>query len=64
MGQLPIVARLYVGAVIFAGLSLLVACLPGVHFDQPLVFAILLVFSSATAAMKVHLPLTTSGSTL
>jgi diguanylate cyclase (GGDEF)-like protein/putative nucleotidyltransferase with HDIG domain len=64
MAQLPIAARLYVGAVIVVGLTLLVACLPGAHFDQPLIFLALLVLSSATAAMKVHLPLTTSGSTM
>jgi diguanylate cyclase (GGDEF)-like protein/putative nucleotidyltransferase with HDIG domain len=64
MAQLPIAARIYVGLVIAAGVSLLAACLPMAQFDQPLLFTVLLACSSATAAMKVYLPLTTTGSTM
>jgi diguanylate cyclase (GGDEF)-like protein/putative nucleotidyltransferase with HDIG domain len=64
MNQLSVVARAYVTSVIVCGLALLVVCLPGAHFQQPLLFAALLVLSSATAVLKVTLPLTTSGSTM
>jgi hypothetical protein len=62
--QLPRPARLYVGAVIVIGLTLMLARLPDVTFAQPVLFVALLVLSSMTAALKVHLPLTTSGSTM
>ena len=64
MNRLPLSARLYVSAVIAAGAALLVVCLPRATFHEPWLFAALLVLSSATAALKVHLPLTTSGSTM
>src|SRR2546425_1922390 len=64
MSQLPTAARLYVTSVIVIGLVLLVVFVPEATFDQPLLFVALLVLSSATAALKVHLPLTTSGSTM
>ena len=64
MKQLPVAARVYVGSVIAAGAILLAAGLPYAHFHQPLLFAALLGLSSATAALKVTLPLTTSGSTM
>src|SRR6267378_2369140 len=64
MSQLPTAARLYVTSVIVIGLALLVVFVPEATFSQPLLFAALLVLSSATAALKVHLPLTTGGSTM
>src|SRR4029077_14867596 len=50
--------------VIAVGLILLVVCLPRATFDQPVLFVALFVLSSMTAALKVYLPLTTSGSTM
>jgi diguanylate cyclase (GGDEF)-like protein/putative nucleotidyltransferase with HDIG domain len=64
MKQLPIAARLYVGLVVVTGALLVATCLPLARFDQPVLFLALLFLSSASAALKVHLPLTTSGSTL
>src|SRR6267142_4605357 len=64
MSQLPVTARLYVMSVSVIGVALLVVKVPQATFQQPLLFAALLVLSSATAALKVHLPLTTSGSTM
>src|SRR5262245_50325790 len=64
MRQLPIAARIYVASVIVVSIALLVVSVPQATFTQPLLFLALLVLSSATAALKVHLPLTTSGSTM
>ncbi len=64
MQGLPLPARLYVASVILAGVSLFAICLPQVQFHQPLLFAALLVLSSASAALKVHLPLTAGKSTM
>ena len=64
MKELPFPARLYVVAVIAAGTGLFLACLPYAHFNQPVLFIALLLLSSASAALKVNLPLTTSGSTM
>jgi diguanylate cyclase (GGDEF)-like protein/putative nucleotidyltransferase with HDIG domain len=64
MAELPRAARVYVGAVIAVGLTLLVVCLPRATFEQPLLFVALLALSSMSAALKVSLPLTTSGSTM
>ncbi len=61
---IPTAARVYVRLVVVAGAALLLACLPLARFDQPFVFLALLSLSSASAALKVQLPLTTSGSTL
>jgi diguanylate cyclase (GGDEF)-like protein/putative nucleotidyltransferase with HDIG domain len=63
MKELPLPARLYVGAIIAIGLTLMALKIP-VTFDQPVLFVGLLLLSSMTAALKVHLPLTTSGSTM
>src|SRR6185503_11730446 len=57
-------ARLYVAAVIFAGVALLAGLAPLVTLDRPILFLFLMVLASATAALKVTLPLTTSGSTM
>ena len=64
MTQLPVAARLYVASVIVISIALLVVSVPQATFQQPLLFIALLVLSSATAALKVHLPLTTGGSTM
>ena len=64
MKELPVSARIYVGLVIAAGAALLAVGLPQARFDRPLLFLALLGLSSATAALKVTLPLTTSGSTM
>jgi diguanylate cyclase (GGDEF)-like protein/putative nucleotidyltransferase with HDIG domain len=64
MRALPVAARLYVGTIIVAGLALFAICLPQARFHQPELFAALLVLSSASAALKVHLPLTAGKSTM
>ena len=64
MRELPLGARLYVGAVIVIGVTLMAVRLPDATFAQPVLFFALLILSSVTAALKVHLPLTTSGSTM
>ena len=64
MARLPLGARLYVAAVIAAGAGLLAFGLPQARFDQPWLLLALLVISSAAAALKVTLPLTTGGSTM
>ncbi len=64
MTRLPLPARLFVAAVIVAGAAVCAACLPLAEFSKPYLFAALLLLSSATATLKVHLPLTTSGSTM
>jgi len=61
---LSAVARVYVTGVIIAGAALFAACLPLARFDQPILFLVLLVLSSATATLKVQLPLLTSSSTM
>jgi diguanylate cyclase (GGDEF)-like protein/putative nucleotidyltransferase with HDIG domain len=50
--------------VIAAGALLLIARLPHAQLDYPLLFLGLIVLSSASAALKVTLPLTTGGSTM
>ncbi|HKT80337.1 MAG TPA: HD domain-containing phosphohydrolase [Vicinamibacterales bacterium] len=62
--RLPLSLRIYVWFVITAGVLLLIAGLPQADFNEPWLFATLLALSSATAALKVTLPLTTSRSTL
>jgi diguanylate cyclase (GGDEF)-like protein/putative nucleotidyltransferase with HDIG domain len=62
--QLPIAARLYVASVIAAGAALFVLRVPVTRFDQPLLFIALFLLSCGSAALKVTLPLTTSGSTM
>jgi diguanylate cyclase (GGDEF)-like protein/putative nucleotidyltransferase with HDIG domain len=57
-------ARSYVTAVIAAGAVVFVVCLPLARVDSPLLFLALLALSSATAVLKVHLPLLSSSSTM
>jgi diguanylate cyclase (GGDEF)-like protein/putative nucleotidyltransferase with HDIG domain len=66
MKDLPFAARLYVGAVLVAGAAVLGFFGPPALVDLhsiPL-FVVLLLFSSFASALKVTLPLTTSGSTM
>ncbi len=62
--DLPILARIYVAAVVVLGASLLIALFPSTDFNRPGVFLMLLVLSSLTSMFKVQLPLTRSGSTM
>src|SRR5262245_62860871 len=64
MSKLPIPARLYVTAVIVAGGGLLAFGLPRATFDRPFLLIALTALATATAALKVTLPLTMSGSTM
>ncbi len=64
MTRLPPAARLFVTAVIIAGTIMLGVCVPCAHFRQPLLLLALMLVSSASARLKVTLPLTTSGSTM
>ncbi|OFW18724.1 MAG: hypothetical protein A3H97_17845 [Acidobacteria bacterium RIFCSPLOWO2_02_FULL_65_29] len=64
MNTLPLAARVYVAAVVAAGGLLLAAGAPHIAFDRPALFIGLLVLAAASAALKVTLPLTTSGSTM
>ena len=65
MKQLPLAGRVYVASVIIAGAIVMAVCLPLADFThQPVLFAALVVLASASAALKVTLPLTTSGSTM
>ncbi len=64
MRQLPRAARFYVTAVILAGALVAAVCLPLARFSDPVLFVALVVLASATAALKVTLPLTSSGSTM
>jgi diguanylate cyclase (GGDEF)-like protein/putative nucleotidyltransferase with HDIG domain len=64
MDKLPFRARLYVTAVIGVGALLFFTRLAHIRVDQPLLFLVLTVLSSAAAALKVKLPLTSGGSTM
>jgi hypothetical protein len=63
MKDLPIAARLYVGAVLAAGAVVLVLFAPHT-IPNPVVFVTLLVCSSLASALKVTLPLASSSSTM
>src|ERR1044071_8095575 len=63
MKDLPVAARVYVSAVCVAGV--LVAAFFAPHtLNHPVLFLTLLVCSSGASALKVSLPLATSGSTM
>src|SRR5436190_16691517 len=64
MFRLPLAARLFVITTIAAGVVMLGIYVPHTVMSQPLLLLALLLLSSATAALKVHLPLTTGGSTM
>ena len=63
MNDLPIAARLFVGAIFAAGALTLIAFVPH-SLAHPILFAFLLVCSSLASALKVNLPLASSGSTM
>src|SRR5262245_56903049 len=63
MKDLPLAARLYVATVIAAGALVLIFFAPHA-VRQPWVFITLLLCSSLASALKVTLPLTSSGSTM
>jgi len=63
MKDLPIAARLYVGAVLAAGAVVLALFAPHT-IPNPVVFVTLLVCSSLASALKVTLPLASSSSTM
>src|SRR5580765_2508620 len=63
MKELPLPARLFVGAVLTAGAVVLAVFAPR-SIGQPALFAALLVLSSLASAFKVSLPLASSGSTM
>src|SRR4029077_9863170 len=50
-------ARTYVTGVILAGAVVFATCLPLVQLDSPMLLIVLVILSSATAVLKVHLPL-------
>ena len=63
MKDLPIAARLFVGAVLATGALTLAVFVPHA-IANPLLFAFLLASSSLASALKVSLPLASSGSTM
>ena len=63
MKDLPIAARLFVVAVMAAGTLILAVFAPH-SIANPLLFATLLACSSLASALKVSLPLASSGSTM
>jgi putative nucleotidyltransferase with HDIG domain len=64
MDRLPQRARWYVTAVIGLGAILFFSRLAYIRVDEPLLFLLLTLLSSAAAALKVKLPLTSGGSTM
>jgi diguanylate cyclase (GGDEF)-like protein/putative nucleotidyltransferase with HDIG domain len=66
MKELPFAARAYVAAVLAAGALVLALFGPQalLNLHNFALFFVLLVFSSLASALKVNLPLTTSGSTM
>jgi putative nucleotidyltransferase with HDIG domain len=64
MSALPLSARLYVGATIVIGATLVVLLGPRSEFNNVPLFIFLLVTSALTSAFKVSLPLAKSGSTM
>ena len=63
MKDLPNAARLFVGAVLAAGALTLIVFAPHA-IEQPMLFVFLLACSSLASALKVSLPLASSGSTM
>ena len=64
MKQLTLAARIYVTAIVIAAVVIVCSRVPRMHFDEPGLFIALLLLSSASAAMKITLPLTTNVSTM
>src|SRR6186997_1813751 len=63
MKDLPLLARVYVAAVLAAGGLVLAIFVPR-SLENPVLFLVLLLLSSIASALKVSLPLTSSGSTM
>jgi diguanylate cyclase (GGDEF)-like protein/putative nucleotidyltransferase with HDIG domain len=63
MRDLPVAARVFVGAVLAVGLTILLVFVPR-SVGNPVLFTALLFFSSFASALKVSLPLASSGSTM
>jgi hypothetical protein len=61
---LPLLARLYVGSVILAGVVVLLYCATHVSVTQWALFLSLIVLSCLASTLKVRLPLTRSASTM
>src|SRR5258706_8752262 len=66
MKDLPVAARVYVVAVMAAGAAVIALFGPQAlrNVNSLPTFGVLLIFSSLASALKVTLPLTTSGSTM
>ena len=64
MTELPRPGRAYIAAVLAVGAALFAVGLPQIAFHHPALFVGLFALSSITAALKVPLPLTSSGSTI
>ncbi len=64
MRSLPLLARLYVGAIIATGAVLVVSLGPRSTFEHPELFLVLLLMSAVTSAFKVSLPFAKGGSTM
>jgi diguanylate cyclase (GGDEF)-like protein/putative nucleotidyltransferase with HDIG domain len=64
MKNLPLLARLYVSAIIALGAGLLVVFFPVQTLGTPWLFLLLLVLSSITSVFKVNLPIARGGSTM
>jgi diguanylate cyclase (GGDEF)-like protein/putative nucleotidyltransferase with HDIG domain len=64
MRSLPLLARLYVGAIIATGAALVVSLGPRSTFTHPELFIVLLLMSAVTSAFKVSLPFAKGGSTM
>src|SRR5262245_23182079 len=62
MEQLPRVARAYVLAIVGVGAALFGGCLPSARFDEPMLFAGMVLVSALSASLKVKLPYTSTGS--
>ena len=56
MMRLPWLARIYVTLVVTAGVVAVATALPDLHFSRPVLFAVLLVLSVSSSALKVDMP--------
>ncbi len=63
-GQLPLLARMYVGGVITTGALVFAYCAAHTHVTQWALFVSLTVLSCLASTLKVRLPLTRSASTM
>ena len=56
MMRLPWLARIYVTLVVTAGVIAVATALPNLQFSRPVLFAMLLVLSVSSSALKVDMP--------